>query len=79
MKNEAKIIERQKQIKFGRRWNFINSKNCHNAKRLRAHIAISRMISDLNSFNGGYKRMQTVARMETDLELLKQFTILINE
>ena len=40
---------------------------------------MSRIISDLNSFNGGYKRMQTVARMETDLELLKQFTILINE
>ena len=40
---------------------------------------MSLIISDLSSFNGGYNKIQIAAKMETDFELSKQFTILIKE
>ena len=49
------------------------------AKIESAHMAMSRIISYLNSFSGGYKSTQIAAKKAISRDEFKRLTILINE
>ena len=71
------MIEPQKTRKFCKRLDSRNSKKCQRPNKLSAHIAMSRIISNLNSFSVGNKSMQVAAKIETYFEAFKKLTMLI--